>query len=397
MRILAVHRYYWPDAPPYSSILRKIVERWHQDGHEVEVLSSQPSYNDVVAHQRRRRREIVDEVPVRRLSLPQEKKRPIIRLVNALRLCSSLLWNALIRPYDVIMISTVPPVLGGAAAALTAKLTGARFIYHCMDIHPEIGRISGEFSNPLVYGVLSRLDSWNCGQADPVVVLSGDMEKTLRKRPSGRDFTIRILNNFSLPSEKEIPSKLPFNVSSDKLTVLFAGNIGRFQGLETVVEAAAMLKNRDDVEVIFMGEGVEKVNLQKKAALMRANIHFVGHQPVEIAKAAMQQADYGFVSLIPGIHKYAYPSKTMTYLEQGCPLIVAVGQQSELAVDVRQHGYGYCVDFGDSKELAELLDWLANDRTRHAEMRRIALKRAEEMFSEKKLLKKWSELIADRS
>ena len=46
------------------------------------------------------------------------------------------------------MASTAPPVVVGFAAALGARLTGGRFYYHCMDIHPEIGRLSGEFEEP---------------------------------------------------------------------------------------------------------------------------------------------------------------------------------------------------------------------------------------------------------
>jgi hypothetical protein len=49
-------------------------------------------------------------------------------------------WQAIVRKrYDVIMVSTSPPVLAGWFVAVAAKLSGARFIYHCMDIHPEIG------------------------------------------------------------------------------------------------------------------------------------------------------------------------------------------------------------------------------------------------------------------
>lgn len=85
----------------------------------------------------------------------------------------------------------------------------------------------------------------------------------------------------------------------------------------------------------------------------------------------------------------------MTYLEQGCPLVVAVEPESELAMDATRHGYGYCVKFGDSQELAELLDRLANDRGLYAEMKISALRRSEEIFSEKNILKKWSQMISE--
>ncbi|WP_280545687.1 glycosyltransferase family 4 protein [Halomonas sp. 11-S5] len=388
-----MHRYYWPDTPPYAAMLRRIVASWRDAGHHVEVLSSQPSYKGELDIAKRPRRDDVDGVSVTRLSLPGEAGRPLTRVVNAIRLGGAVIWRAMTRRPDVIMISTAPPVLGGAAAALAAKLTGARFIYHCMDIHPEVGKVSGEFAHPVVYGVLGRLDNWSCRRADPVVVLSRDMEKTLRQRRGGERLSIEVLNNFSLPAEKALPDELPFEWSGETFRVLFAGNIGRFQGLDSVVEAMGLLKDRDDIEFVLMGEGGAKGALQRKASELGARVRFLGHQPVEIAKAAMQRADAGFVSLTPGVYRYAYPSKTMTYLEQGCPLIVAVEPESELASDVVAGGYGHIVPVDDSKALAELMLRLADDRSEVTGMRGRASEKAKNTFSEDVVLKQWVELL----
>ncbi|MQM38529.1 hypothetical protein KBTX_02540 [wastewater metagenome] len=374
-------------------MLRRIVCRWRDDGHRVEVLSSQPSYKAGLENVRRPKGEHVDGVEVIRLNLPNEVRRPVVRIVNALRLGLALLWRTLSRRYDVIMVSTAPPVLGGAAAALAAKLTGARFIYHCMDIHPEVGRVSGEFAHPFVFGLLRKLDNWSCRRAEPVVVLSADMEATLRERPGGDRLSIAILNNFSLPSEGPIPTESPFEISPDRFTVVFAGNIGRFQGLESVIQAMERLKESDDVEFILMGDGVAKAELEEKARKCGARVRFLGHQPVEVAKAVMREVDAGFVSLLPGMYRYAYPSKTMTYLEQGCPLIVAVEEESELAQDVSNQGYGYAVPVGDSEALARLLAELANDPSWRDEMRAKAQKKAAIDFSEAVMLEKWSSLL----
>lgn len=393
LRVLAVHRYYWPDTPPYAALLRRIVANWRDAGHQVEVLSSQPSYKGKLDNAKRPRRDDVDGISVTRLSLPSEAGRPLTRMVNAIRLGGAVIFRAITRRPDVIMISTAPPVLGGAAAALAAKLTGARFIYHCMDIHPEVGKVSGEFAHPMVYGMLGRLDNWSCRRADPVVVLSRDMEKTLRERRGGECLSIEVLNNFSLPAEKSLPDELPFEWSDETFRVLFAGNIGRFQGLDTVVEAMGLLKGRGDIEFVLMGEGTAKEALQRKASELGARVRFLGHQPVEIAKAAMQRADAGFVSLSAGVYRYAYPSKTMTYLEQGCPLIVAVEPESELASEVVAGGYGHTVPVGDRQALAELLIRLADDRSEVADMRVRASEKAKSTFFEDVVLKQWVELL----
>lgn len=395
LKVLVVHRYYAPDVAPCGAILGRIVRRWVQDGHRVDVLSGQPSYKMSSNNVKCPKIETVDGARVRRLSLPSEAGRPLVRIINAIRLALVLIWKAFTGRYDVIMTSTVPPVVLATVAAITARLTGARFIYHCQDIHPEAGRLSGEFSNPLVFKTLQVLDNLSCRHANPAVVLSRDMANTLRERPHGRNTRVQVLNNFSVSAEKASSEELPFTIDSDKLMVLFAGNIGRFQGLDIVMDAMVRLRDRDDIEFIFMGEGVAKEALQKRAQENNANVRFVGQQPPGVAKACMRQVDAGFVSLVPGLYRYVYPSKTMTYLEQGCPLVVAAEPESELVKSVLTEGVGYAVPTGDGSALADLLVRLSADRSWVPGMRAAALRKAEADYSESVVLSEWSQMLND--
>ncbi len=394
MKVLAIHRFYWPDTPPYASMLRTIVRQWVSEGHEVDVLSSQPSYKAGVDNQKQPAKEVVDGAQVVRLGLPSETGRPLVRILNALRLGAGVFWQALVRKrYDVIMVSTSPPVLGGWFTAMVAKISGARFIYHCMDIHPEIGRISGEFQNPKVFSLLSRLDRWTCAQAQPVVVLSNDMANTLRARQAGGPPETLVINNFSLPSEDSISGTLPFQWPDEQFVLLFAGNIGRFQGLDVLIDAMARLSGRQDIRLVMMGDGTEKERLSQRVGQTGANVLFVGHQPVEVAKAAMSKASAGFVSLVPELYRYAYPSKTMTYLEQGCPVLVAVEAGSCLARDVVDNSAGLAVPNGDVGALVDAIISLADDPEGIGSMRRNALKFAAQDFATDVVLARWSSLL----
>lgn len=394
MKVLAIHRFYWPDTPPYASMLRAIVGQWVSDGHEVDVLSSQPSYKAGIDNPRQPARERVDGANVVRLNLPSEAGRPLVRIVNALVLGLGVFWQAVVRKrYDVIMVSTSPPVLAGWFVAVAAKLTGARFIYHCMDIHPEIGRISGEFRNPRVFSLLSRLDRWTCAQARPVVVLSGDMAETLIARQPDKPPETAVINNFSVPSEGAAPDELPFSWPNEPFVLLFAGNIGRFQGLDALVDAMARLGDRQDIRLVMMGDGTEKERLFRKAEESGAQVSFVGHQSVEVAKAAMVRASAGFVSLVPELYRYAYPSKTMTYLEQGCPVLVAVETRSCLARDVIDNGAGVAVPGGDVDALVNAISSLADDPESLGSMRQKALEFSARAFATDVVLSRWSSLL----
>jgi hypothetical protein len=125
------------------------------------------------------------------------------------------------------MCSTVPPVLIGFCCAAAAKLTGTKFLYHCMDLYPEIGRISGEFKNKFIYQFLLFLDKQTCRLSNRVIVLSQDMKQSLAAR--GLDNRkIDILNNFPINDASKPPDGdvNPLLKPNGKFRVLFAGNIG---------------------------------------------------------------------------------------------------------------------------------------------------------------------------
>ena len=393
LKVLAIHRYYWPDTPPYASMLRQIVGQWVKDGHCVDVLSSQPSYKSELENAPQSPRECVDGAQVIRLNLPPESGRPMVRIFNALRLGVGVLFRAVIRKrYDVLMVSTSPPVLAGWFVAIAAKITGARFIYHCMDIHPEIGRISGEFRNPHIFNLLSNMDSWSCAQARPVVVLSKDMAASLEARKPRKQAQTLVINNFSLPSEEQSPSELPFSWPSEPFVLLFAGNIGRFQGLGVLLEAMTILRERDDIRLLMMGEGSERESLEKVAIQKGVRVTFVGHHSVDVAKQAMRRAQAGFVSLVPGLYHFAYPSKTMTYLEQGCPVIVAVEPDSHLAKEISDNAAGI-ITVNEAEELAHVIREITNDKEKLIAMRERAKSLADREYSQQVDLKKWSTLL----
>ncbi|MCF8095729.1 MAG: glycosyltransferase family 4 protein [Desulfobacteraceae bacterium] len=398
LRILAIHRYYWPDTPPYASILRTIVSHWASEGHSVDVLSSQPSYKKDARIEKQPVEQVLDGVRVKRLDLPSEHGRPLTRLINAARFAWSIIFQACKNgPYDFIMSSTAPPVVFGSTACAAARLTGARFIYHCMDIHPEIGRISGEFRNPAVFSLLRRIDTVTCNSAYRVVVLSRNMKEAILRRPAATDSNISVINNFNLPSfsqDKNVALPEGLQKPEARFRLLFAGNIGRFQGLEAVVEAMHKIASKSDVELVFLGEG-RAVKLLKSLAgpLLQDRIKFFSHQPIDITRRVIQTADLCLVTLTPGIYQFAFPSKTMTCLGEGRPLLVSVEPDSELADFVRQEKVGIAVSPNNPEELADAVVELVNDRKRLQEMALRARDTEKKYFDQEKILNKWSNLI----
>ena len=398
MRVTAIHRYFWPDSPPYASFLRQIAGRWAEEGHEVEVLAGQPSYAS--AGERRPRTEGLDGFRIRRLPVLRDRSggwRQLANLVVFPALVALRILTA--RRPDVVMCSTVPQVTLGWAVSAAARVRRAAFVYHCMDLHPEIGRISGEFRNPLVYRALARLELATIRRASRVVVLSDDMRRSVLERDASLADRVVILNNWALPDfEEPQPSPLA-EPDPGVLRVVFTGNLGRFQGLVSVVTALAEVPEDVRVQVVFMGEGRALPDIERAASALAgregAEVVLLPQGPPSAAKALMRTAHLGLVTLVPDVVRYAYPSKTATYAVEGLPLLVLCEQESELAGSVREHGLGWTAAAGDRGALVDALGEAHASLVRDglAGPRAAVTAHAADTFAQESALRRWSDML----
>lgn len=401
MRALVIHRYFWPDTPPYASMLRKIGEHWIEGGHRVQVFSTQPSYKVEVNNEQRPKRENLGELEVVRCSLIKEKSRSgVLRALNSLLFAIKVFLHILGQrgKWDVVMCSTVPPVLVGMASSLGARLTGAKFVYHAMDIWPEVGTVADQLKPGLVYRLMRWLDTRTCLRASAIVCLSDDMRASFVARDARVANKIHVINNFDLPDYAEQTNLSAVQPkAAGKFRVIFAGNVGRYQSLDTVLQAAELLRDRPEIEFVFVGDGAAKASLQaraKDAGMLDRSVFFVSHQPVAVAKQMIADADLALVSLAPEVIKYAYPSKTMTYLAIGSPLAVVVELESELARTVRQEQLGIAVGPGEPQKLAEGIRELSDRPDELALMRGRCIEYSKLKATPEVLLQDWDRLLA---
>lgn len=403
MRILAIHRHFWPDTPPYASILRAIIGRWRQDGHAVRVITAQPSYTSGLSIERRPRREEVDGMPVERLPVLSE----VFdgrggQLADLLFFPLGVAARLITLPrQDVVMCSTAPQVTLGWAVSLAARLRGARFVYHCMDLHPEIGRISGEFSNPLVHRLLAALDRQSMSRAWRIVVLSQDMRASVMARDPRFADKVVVINNFALPDYDACSSRSPLAAPPHgTVRLVFTGNIGRFQGLEHAIDAVASLPNGTPIELVLMGDGKARLSLEERVKALsvdrRERIIFLPHGSPSAAKALMRTSTVGLVSLVPEVVRHAYPSKTATYFREGLPALVVCESDSELARVVVGEGLGRTCAHGDVDAMATALSHEITMSGAEVDARRKRVRDyADREFDEGRVLDRWTTLVGE--
>ncbi len=397
MKILLSHRFFWPDTAPYATMLRSLARRLVLEGHDVTVFTTHPSYHaseglDAPSH------EIMDGFQIVRMPIFKENKKNLpLRGFNILAYAAGLRRHILkTGGYDIVIASTFPPLLAARAASIASRKIGARFIYHFMDIHPEVSLYSGQLRKGHTFKMLQRFDNKTCHHADVLVVLSQDMADSLTSRPGNQDLKPVVLNNFLLENFDNVAIQDAPSLPADKFTVLFAGNIGRFQNLDIVIKAAHKLSNQKEIQFWFMGEGAAKESLMKQAgSLLENTVFFLPFAHHSVALDMMGKASLNIVSLLPDMYKVAYPSKTLSILSQSAPILAIMEQESELARMVETEKIGYTADQTSADSVAQAIQQAYQNRKQQNNIRKSVKKLYEREFEKEKILDRWVGLISN--
>lgn len=412
-RVLLVDRYFWPDTNTNAVLLRAISARWAAEGHEVVVLTAQPGYNRQGQVGKRPRQEHLDGFRIRRVRLlPESKKNMLARSLNLLLFMLATLRHLMFGArYQVVLAGTTPPVFLAWAVRIGARFRGSSLLYHNQDIHPEAAIAGGMMRPGLITRWMSYLDRRTTARCTRVIVLSEDMVATHRQRGLN-PARLRIINNCQLPSFQNERQQAPTETEESQAAIwqeegkgsfriLFVGNLGRFQALEVLLAAAHRLRDRGDIRFEFVGEGVMRPALERQAGdLLGKTVFFRGYHPHATAMEALESADVAVVSLAPEVILSAYPSKVMTYLQVGLPLLLLMEPESELARMVADHELGeVCGEWTGEALASAVLRLEARFRSAEEPARQALVARArslgDERFSLDRTLDCWSQLLAE--
>ena len=359
MRILVLNQYFHPDRSATSQLLTELCEDLARH-HDVFVVTGRPSYNAASATGSKGlvSREWHGRVRVARVwSTAFGRSRMGLRLTNyGTYLTSSIAGALAVKRPDVVVALTDPPPVG-LIGALAAKLRGVPFVLVTKDIFPDVAVQLGVLDNPVAIGGLRAMKSALFENADRVVSIGRDMNERLLELgvPADKIATIHDWSDGSAVAPLDAPSSLRTQLGwGDRFVVMHSGNVGLSQDLETVLDAAELLRDRPEVLFAIVGEGASKEGLQRSAAERGlVNVEFLPFQDKADLSESLGAADVHLVGLRRGLAGYIVPSKVYGILAAGKPFIAAVEQGSEPALIVREHGCGVRIEPGDPRALAD--------------------------------------------
>ncbi len=389
MRICVLSEYFHPDntggtGPVMSGLVRHLKDNY--EGLEIDVITSNHLFRGKV--ESLPTTEDWGGVSIRRLSSPSSAKRSTgRRLLSNLVFTNAVLRALLVgrRKYDLVLVVTAPPVLPMAARAYRA-LTGTPYIYLVHDLFLDMALAM----NLLKDGgrstrAMRRVQHKLFDTAARVVVLGRCMRDYVSSRYAVGKEKLEII---PIPANiKEISARnhqTDFRVQNklEGFVVLYAGNFARYQDFDTLLDAAANLRDRSDISLVFVGDGARRGHIaQRVEAENLTNVRLLPFVPGDQLNDMLASANVSLVTLEKEIAGLAVPSKFYNILASGRPTVAIVNANSEVGYIIKEAKCGVQVDPEDSVALEKVLRHLADDPKLVNEMGLNARTTCEERFS----------------
>lgn len=359
MRILIVSQYFWPE----SFIINDVARTLALEGHEVTVATGKPNYPDGRIAPGYSRKGTVRElyagsIEVLRVPLRPRGNAGVAGL--SLNYLSFVLSGLLHFPrmlrgrsFDVVLFYGVSPLTSAIPAAFMAWRKKAHLAYWVQDIWPDSLAVTGFVTNRFILSAVRQLMRILYRCAGTILVQSEAFAGPVAECADARKI-IYLPNPAPVEETQEEP--LPAQLSKifdDCFPVVFAGNLGRAQSLETILEAARLLQHEPRIRFVIAGSGSEAQQLKTQAASAGlANFVLTGHIDRPLMPALFRRASVLLVTLKndPAMSMIV-PSKVQAYMQAGKPIAAALN--GEGARIIREAGCGLVVAAGDSKGLAE--------------------------------------------
>jgi glycosyltransferase involved in cell wall biosynthesis len=335
MKILLVSQYFWPE----SFIISELVKCLVADGHTIEVLTGKPNYPDGdifdgYTAQGCTTEYFNDVVKVHRVPIFPRGKGGSKRLVinySSFVLSGLFYFHRMIKSaqFDVIFVFTPSPITSAIPAMYLKKRLKLPLAVWVQDLWPETLSATGFIKNRFLLHMVGRLVRWIYSAADTLLVQSQAFQKPVAQYAI-KEKIVYYPNSYadtssSTAEEGAIPKALLLELER-YCCLVFAGNLGTAQSLETLINAAERLKHLTDCKLILIGSGSmsEWVAEQIKARGLN-NLILAGRFPPSLMPMIFSKAAGLLVTLKRDeIFTYTIPSKIQAYLAAGRPIIASL-------------------------------------------------------------------------
>lgn len=293
-------------------------------------------------------------------------------------------WN---KPSKILVVTNPP--LAPFVTALFARLRDIPYYVLMYDLYPDALVQAGLVqNNNFIFQRWQKVNPWVLNRAEKIFTLSDSMKAAVSKYMPGKADKIKVIYNWAdtayvrpIP-QNENPFIKRYHLQGKKI-ILYSGNMGLTHDLESLIGAAEILQDMDEVIFLLIGDGGKKKLLESKTLSKNLrNVLFLPYQDAVNFPLAMAAADIGVVTLGVGAEGISVPSKTYINLAAGLCLLVIAPETSELSRLIKEHHAGLICAPGNAGKVAAALRQLLAEESNLFRYKQNALRASEHFTSE---------------
>jgi len=365
MRILIVSQYFPPETGAAASRIGDFSKELIQLGHQVTIITEKPNYPIGKVYPEYKEKWTTVETPEENLKIYRTWVWISSRnnFFQRIGFYLSFFFASIIKSFKIsspdVVICTSPPLFVGAAGWIISKIHSTPFVLDIRDLWPESAIKLGELKNRILIRLSFWLERYLYRKSAFITVAVPGFCEVIH-RSENHPVCIELPNGVS--EEFLSQSCTQQSSGSEHFTVLYSGNMGLAQGLETLIEAADILQDKKDIQFRLVGDGVEKAKLMSLASSLN-NIDFEASCPRKQLVRRILAADLCVVPLRDDpLFMRALPSKMFEYMALGRPMVVTIDGEARKLIETNDTGV--YVPPGDARELANTILQLKNDQVK---------------------------------
>ena len=358
MKILIITTHFWPE----EFRINDIAVGFKEKGHEVDILTNIPNYPYGKYFDGysifNNRKQIYNGIGIKRLFvIPRGNSSKLMLILNYLTFMLSGIINVpwiLKQKYDRILVYQTTPITVAIPAIITKLISKVPIHIYILDLWPEtlftIVNISNKFIKNISYKVCSMIYK----SFDKIYISSRGFAKKLSYINKEKIEYVPQWAEDLYKNNTNIKDENIEKLYANKTNIVFAGNIGKAQSIDTIIKAANICKENKNIQWIILGDGSEKKYLDEKIIeLGLYNIKALGRKPVEDMPKYFDRADALLVTLTKDeLFKITVPAKVQSYMAAGKPVLGCIsGEGKEL---IEEANCGFTCEAEDYKGLSEI-------------------------------------------
>lgn len=354
MKILVVCQHFYPEQFRINDICYELVKR----GHDVTVLTGLPNYpkGKVLKEYKwfKNRNQVINGVKIKRCSL-------VGRGTSVLKMMINYMWFAIFgsikalfmkKDFDLVYVYQLSPITMTWPAIVVKKIKKIPLIIHSLDQWPISITTGGVSKNSFAYKILYRWSKKAYNSADLITVSSKSFTKYFENE---LQITKKQKGLIYWPSYAESDYEKTKKTNNKIFDLVFAGNIGPAQSVETIIEAANILKTERHILFHIVGDGLSKKQCEELANNYKLkNVKFYGYFDTKEMPKFYSLADAFLITMVNNeVVNNTLPAKLQSYMVAGKPIIGAIS--GEVKNVIKEANCGLCCDSLDYKKLAKLI------------------------------------------